>query len=80
MAMPPGPPQGQDPEQPQMDPQEAQQVLAKFGITKPEDIAMVTAACEALEPPEGDEGAAPPQGGGTPPGGLMAALGQRFKG
>lgn len=78
MAMPPGPPQ--DAEAPQMDPQQAQQVLAKFNI-KPEDVPMVMAACEALEPPEADGGAEPPhQVQGSPPGGLMAALGQRFQG
>lgn len=79
MAMPPGPPQGQDPEQPQMDPQQAQQVLAKFGITKPEDIQMVMMACEALEQPD-DEGQGEPPPQQVPGGGLMAALGKRYQG
>ena len=71
MAMPPGPPEA---EQPQMSPEEAQQVLAKFGI-KPDDIPMVMAACEALEP-QGEEEAQPP----APKPSLMSALGQRFQG
>ncbi len=80
MAMPPGPPQGQGPEQPQMDPQQAQQVLAKFGIKSPEDIQMVMMACEALEGPEAEEGQGEPPPQQVPGGGLMAALGKRYQG
>lgn len=73
MAMPPGPP-GPPPDDaaPQMSPDQAQQVLAKFGI-KPEEIPIVAAACEALMPGD-DEGGPPAKPG------FMEALSQRYQG
>ena len=74
MAMPLGPPPGQ-PEAAEamgMSPEQAQQVLAKFGI-QPQDLPMVTAACEAMS---GGGQPAPQDGGGQ---GLMAALKQPYR-